>query len=356
MDHVGENEIHAIVSCMNELYNTEKYSTETKYDINPTVFFDLAKRHQLITLLSDKHLSQLSSEQFAYALLQRKIAKESNRMSRYASFLAKLESNGIGYFVVKGCDLSYLAYGKTDVRVSKDLDLLVEKKQQQEFIQIAKEEGFEEGEYDWRTRSIQKFCREEELAFRIDEGKIMPMSKVLNKGIIPYISIDSRTNMTWNGYSPRVSSNFYLKEFRYAEHTGCRYRVPRLEMAFVCTCLHHYKHLCSVRIVKRSGIIMRYLSDIYFFLIRQKDMIDMDILIELISALAADDYIHFLLYHSTEVFGCSEYIESIMRRLKRGDDNILHRCGIANEHNYYWNIVFSELLTCKNPQSHMIRI
>lgn len=185
----------------------------------------------------------------------------------------------VKYSVLKGSVLSNIYYPAENdniyedgERVSNDIDLLVRQEDIAVVSELLKEMEFEQGIYDFESKSIRKFSRTEIVKRRMNRGEIAPFVKLTENAEFPFVEIDINFSL---GNVPGVGNELLTAIVESSEIRKGKIPLKAAtdELFFLHLIMHQYKESELLFMAQRNKDFDLYkLADIYYLI--QKNFIN----------------------------------------------------------------------------------
>lgn len=238
------------------------------------------------------------------------------------------------YAVIKGAVLSTQAYGKTSMRLSKDIDVLIHRTSIYEFEKLLHECGFAN-----ETKS------------RCDKITLLSSSHQVSpwvKEIPPWgtVVIDLNFDIFWGEYEgKRIDIEEFLSDTVEMEIYGVTVKTLPPIKAMIQLILHHYKDMNSIFLLAtRKSIKYDMFKDIYYLLKNNLEEIPLDKLYTLSAEYEIIPYVFYVLYYTGQVFDdevLKKYIDTF--RTPEGED-LLNCYGLCEKERKEWKCDFQTRL------------
>lgn len=254
-----------------------------------------------------------------------------------------MEENEIKYAVVKGAVLSNMCYQNPYVRISGDIDILIERRDLDYVKEIISEQGFVQGRIG--SNGIKKYSREKLLFYTFTSHQIAPFLKINDSEVCPYIEIDLNTDILWGESVNKVDIGWILSQRKRTALDGIHFWKLDTKIEFICLCLHHYKDMNSIYLLYQGGLCLNLFIDIYFYVkSNYNDLLSVSELYELCDFLGVSKYVYYCLYYTDFIFN-----DESLKLFYEGKEteetmNILDCFGLDESELQKWKIGFLERL------------
>ena len=158
-------------------------------------FLELLSFHKLLAR-SYLHIVQNNMygvlPRYVYQILQNQYNLARYRYSMTINMICSMfdviNKSGISYCTIKGFTLMKDGFPHT-IRESRDVDILIHKKDYHLIDEVLKSFGCVQGEYNFKTKEIKK-SRYQEIAYLIDTHQVLPYCLLTGDPLFPFIKID----------------------------------------------------------------------------------------------------------------------------------------------------------------------
>ena len=158
-------------------------------------FLELLSFHRLLA----RAYSHIIQNDFTFVLPRHiyQVLQNQYYLSNYRTLMFKnkmlpvldiMNKNNIPYCVIKGCTLMKDIFPYT-IRESRDIDILIHKKDYHIVDELLRSFGYIQGEYNFKEQKIQK-SRYDEIAYLIDTHQTLPYCLITGDQLFPVIKID----------------------------------------------------------------------------------------------------------------------------------------------------------------------
>lgn len=256
------------------------------------------------------------------------------RYKNNACFFDSISS--CNYANIKGEALSVLAYGKTGVRKSNDIDILTSRK---DFGYI--ENALLNDGYHSNTNRVSR------IMLLTQSHQIAPY--VRKTGQIE-LNIDINFDIFWGEYTGnRIELEDFLSDTIEMEIYGVKVKsLPPLK-AMIQLILHHYKDMNSLFLLAtRKSIKYEMFKDVYYLLKNNLEAISLDKLYEISAEYEIIPYVYYVLYHTGQLYN-DEILQQYIEEFKTLEGEILLNCyGLNESERREWRCDFKTRLEAEN--------
>ena len=266
-----------------------------------------------------------------------------HRLADCMGVFQKCDQFGIPYAVIKGAYLEKVAYMDRGVRSSNDLDLLIRKKDYKRVASILISEGFKCMNLDWETKKyVECTDRAKILYNHLYSHQSCAFFKYRNDK--EFTKVDINFSITW-GEDPKGSSmtdELLTKNVRMVSYQDLSYRALEPATFLFQVCLHSYRDLNSILLLKREKYKLARLCDVYYYIENKVEQIDRDAFVELVIKYSYQKPIYYILHYVMEFFGYNEWINYVLTHIDLEDKSFLNEFGLSEGERKTWNINFKE--------------
>lgn len=272
-----------------------------------------------------------------------------NRINSCAKIFQTLEDLKIPYAVIKGAYLDKIAYKNIGLRFSYDIDFLIEKRNYKRLHKLMLECGFIAGEWNVKEKKIDKTSRESVLYNFIYTHQAAPYVKIeKHDGYDQDISVDLNFSISWGEDEQGLSlTSQLLEDTQIVEYENIKYRVLNLEAFLIQICMHSYRDMNTLFLIKIGKFKLRLLCDVFYYVFFNADKLNADKFINICKQHNYEKYIYYVLYYTTEVFDNFPWIDYVMKCIKPEDESFLNTYGISADEIKQWPIGFRDrVMSC----------
>jgi hypothetical protein len=273
-----------------------------------------------------------------------------NRISSCIKIFENLENLKIPYAIIKGAYLDKLAYKNMGLRFSYDIDFLIEKKNYKRLHKLMLDCGFIAGEWNAKEKKIDIASRESVLYNFIYTHQSAPYVKIEKyNGYEQDISVDLNFSISWGEDEQGNSlTSQLLEDTQVVEYENIKYRVLNPETFLVQICMHSYRDMNTLFLIKTGKFKLRLLCDVFYYIFFNLDKLNADKFIDICKQCNYEKYIYYVLYYTTEVFDNFPWIDYVMKCIKMEDVSFLNKYGISTDEIKQWPISFHDRVVSSN--------
>lgn len=295
-------------------------------------------------------LSLLQDNPYSEKLKKKILINQQTILVRFNVLKILLKEIKFPYAIIKGPVLSKRAFQNDSIRVSGDIDILIQKKDSEKYVDLLLQHGFQQGYLE--KGKIVPYSREQIIFHEIYTHQMAPYIKETESLFCPFINIDINTDIFWGDALESGDSSLVLNERQKIE----MYNIGNIyclnpEMEFICLCLHHYKDLNSIFLLYSKGMRLSLFCDIFFYI--KNNILDLKKLIHLSNSLGTGKYIYYCLYFCNEIFN-EEILQKYLNLFSHYKDEKLQSSFGLGIHQHFWPIPFEERLFSKNLGKEII--
>lgn len=286
------------------------------------------------------YLLSLYDNSYSKLLASKMAVNKLSVRERYREISFFLEKTKLPYAIIKGAVLSEALYGDSFLRISGDIDFLVDRSHCEDFKYSLLYNGFIQGRI--KDNKIIPYTREELLYYSVSTHQIAPYVKQINNSIIPYINIDVNFDIYWGEYEHKSDMAFVLSQLQKINILGIQVNKLSPEMEFISLCLHHYKDLNSIYLLFKNGLKLCYFCDVFFYIMN--NTLDKKKLFDAANKLNAGRFLYYCLYYTNIIFDSSVIKDYMLLFSCDKDNSILETYGLTPKEIKTWNIDFESRL------------
>ncbi len=229
------------------------------------------------------------------------------------------------YAIVKGEALSLFAYGKLGERVSRDIDLLIERKNVGRASAILKKKGFEQNVYDREGQIMMMNFSHQTLPFR---KKICSIN----------IEVDLNYSVFWGEYkSDSNVTTLFLSNVIPVQIYNFQINTLSPMKALAHLILHQYKDMNSIYLLAtRKKYSKAAFEDIYNLLKANIKEIPMFEFYEFCEEIKICPYVYYVLYHTNFLFEDSVLQDFVEVFKSQQGMKLLDYYGLTNSERKMW--------------------
>lgn len=247
--------------------------------------------------------------------------------------LSKLINNiDFDYVIIKGEPLSYYEYGEYGRRDSIDIDVLIDRSNISNMINILLQNGY-------TCKSVSRF---EEVMLISHSHQYIPWKKKLSNGI--EIILDINFDIFWGEYKgEKVNINKFIQNYVKMDIYGVQIKTLPLASTFIQLILHHYKELNSIYIMSKTNTInYNILQDVRLLIINNMKELNAKKICSISKQYSIRNYAFFVLYYTYKLYK-DEILQDYIKALETDEGRQLLNCfGLSKEERYSWKIGFDE--------------
>lgn len=252
-------------------------------------------------------------------------AEEQNRWINLIS--NELIKANIKHAFLKGSVLNNTLYNHGS-RISNDIDILINKKSITKVTKILINLGFVQGKYNYTTKTIKKFTKEEKSKSILTRGETAPFVLKTDNPFIETIDVDLNFSIDWQPSNTKIVKDFLDQSLLISKNDGQKIYSLNTYSNFLQLCSHFYKDSAIIDILKKRKIIDLYkIVDIYYFIKKYFDEINFDYLFSQIKKYNLEKHVYFTLIYVTKLFpDCkNNAITELIKKTKQKNVlNIIH--------------------------------
>ena len=303
-------------------------------------------------------ISDILHSHRCYALIEKSkdpmelVKQAANRVAikeRYAACERFFETAKFPYAVIKGAILSNSVYGDSTLRISGDIDILINRRDVDDAKRILKECGFIQGRISGDT--IVPFTRKELLYQSAMSHQTAPFIKATANKLCPYVNLDINMDILWGESEQKSDMDIVLSHREQVSIFGMNIYKLTSDMEFIALCLHHYKDMNSIYLLSGHGLRLGLFCDIYFYI---KNVCPSAVTISrLAGQLNVGKYLYVCLSHTMEIFDDSILSPYIKTLEEYKDEELLNGFGLNDKERKYWDIPLAQRLFHNNLPEYM---
>lgn len=239
--------------------------------------------------------------------------------------LSKLINNiDFDYVIIKGEPLSYYEYGEYGRRDSIDIDVLIDRSNISNMINILLQNGY-------TCKSVSRF---EEVMLISHSHQYIPWKKKLSNGI--EIILDINFDIFWGEYKgEKVNINKFIQNYVKMDIYGVQIKTLPLASTFIQLILHHYKELNSIYIMSKTNTInYNILQDVRLLIINNMKELNAKKICSISKQYSIRNYAFFVLYYTYKLYK-DEILQDYIKALETDEGRQLLNCfGLSKEERY----------------------
>ena len=237
------------------------------------------------------------------------------------------QQKNVSIISVKGTILNSILF-EYGTRASNDIDILINKKDINKVRSILNNIGFIQGKYDYKNNKIIEYSNDEINNFENNIGETAPFVKISNNPAIKTIDVDVNFSLDWKPeYNEETINNFLDKRILVNnKETGSKIYSLSNEYNFIELCMHFYKDAALIDLVKKRKVIDLYkIIDIYYFIMKYFEEINLEEVCSIIKNNNIDNEIFFTLKYINTLF-----VDSYTDKIKQLIENLDYDENIVN--------------------------
>lgn len=315
-----------------ELLNyDEKYNKELLFsnDINWMNILGYLTYHRIAGLAFEK-MEKIGVRSFDYPIylttqmIHQAQKERTLEQNKWINLISKnFDKNNIEYVFLKGSILNNTLF-KYGSRVSNDIDILIKKEDIEKVTNLLNNLEFIQGKYDYKNKKIIEFSQEEINNSILTRGETASFVKKSENPAIETIDVDINFSIDWNPNNEEIVNYFIKERIKIIKNDNIQIFSLNYNHYFIELCIHFFKDSSLIDILKKRKVLDLYkFVDIYYFIRKYFNKINVNNLYEEISRYNLEKYIYFSLSYITEVFpDCiTQKIKFLLEKTKQ--DSIL---------------------------------
>ena len=317
------------------------FSDEVRFDTHKVCFDDikgLAEKHKVDSIIKYVYFDPSVKQ-----LCEKNQSNHFRRLSDCIGVFSKCDESGIPYAVIKGAYLEKVAYMNKGVRASNDLDLLIRKCDYKKVSEILVSEGFACMSLDWKTNKYVGLTDRARLLYNhIYSHQSCSFFKYLSEEV--YTKVDINFSITW-GEDPHgtlMSEELLSGYVRKVNYRDIIFNAFEPVAFLFQVCLHSYRDMNSILLLKREKYKLARLCDVYYYVINKEESIDKSNFIELVNRYSYEKPIYYILYYVSEFFGENLWIDTVLDSIEPKDKLFINQFGLSEDEKKVWPIDFKE--------------
>ena len=261
----------------------------------------------------------------------------------------ELNSSGISYVVMKGAVLSQMLYDNPYLRVSHDIDLLVDRKDSSRVDSIMKQCGFIQGKIS--GTEIVPYNRQKIVFEAMLTHQLAPYVKKNGNKPDIFTNVDVNVDVLWGEAEEVIDIQDVLLQTETIIIAGVRVNKLIKEMEFIAMCLHHYKDMNSLFLLSKKSMSIRLFLDIYFYL--KNNNLNLDKLVDISKRYNISKYVYYCLNFTYQLFEDEILIPYLCQFEFAREVHLLKSYGLNEKERLTWNNTFWERIFDNNMQLDM---
>jgi len=320
------NEIETVLELL-KYDNIDVNKIFSKKNINWITILGYLTYHR-VAGLAYEHMKNIGVRAFEYPMyITTSMINESQKIraleqNKWVNIISnELIKANIKHAFLKGTILNNTLY-EYGSRVSNDIDILINKKTIEKVTTILKNLGFTQGKYDYKAKKIIPFSEEEIANSVLTRGETAPFVLKTNNGFVETIDLDLNFSIDWHPSGEDIVNEFLDECILITKKDESKIYSLSACHNFLELCAHFYKDSALIDILKKRKIIDLYkIVDIYYFIKKYFNDLDMDNLICIIKKFNLEGYVYFALSYTTNIFpDCkSRLVDKLLTMLEQND-------------------------------------
>lgn len=246
--------------------------------------------------------------------------------------------SNVRYAVVKGDVLSQQIYGVPYKRHSRDIDILIDKKD----VYVLENELLKLG-FEQKVSKKRRFLRENRILCMMYSHQIPSYYKE-KFGI--ELNVDVNFDIFWGEYEGiRYPIEDFLSDVTDIVVYGVNVKTLPLYKAFIQLILHHYKEMNSLYHLSQYNTIQTNMfKDVYDMLRLGRELLNIETIKELCETYHIGQYVYYILYYTYQVY-LDEFLLNYLCELERyKNDELLNSYGLSLKERKIWTASFKDRL------------
>ena len=157
------------------------------------------------------------------------------------------------YAIIKGAVLSQTIYNDPFIRLSNDIDILINRNYADDLKKILLSHGFVQSRII--NNQIVPFTREEILFQSTFTHQMAPYIRPLPNKASAFVNLDVNIDIFWGESNTKASMDYVLSQTIDYKLFDICFKKLSVEMEFVQLCMHHYKDMNSLFLLSTRGLI-----------------------------------------------------------------------------------------------------
>ena len=261
-------------------------------------------------------------------------------IERYSQLKQLLSNTRIPYAIIKGEPLSLLCYKEKSVRLSHDIDILVDRQNVMQFEHLLQSHEFKIHTKESLSRKIRILCVSQ-------SHQLPPYVKETQNQLI---SIDLNFDLFWGEYTgKRIDINNFSTDTIEVDVYGCKVKTLSPLKAMIQIILHHYKEMNSLYHLSCDNCInLKMFKDVYYLWKNNREDISLEKLYSLCSFYEIIPYAFYVLYYTNYIFrdvDLQKYVD-LLRTIE--GEELLDYYGLSTNERKLWRVDFMTRLKTEN--------
>ena len=263
--------------------------------------------------------------------------------SEMSKVIDKLESNNIKCSPLKGAYLIPCMYKNMGIRTVHDIDCMISHSKAKELIEIMKEEGYSQGDYDAELNIMKPLSREKEILWKMKMNNLYPFKKI---DVSPFVglkvfdfSFSLDLDLDKKAVDEIISNIYFDNEY------GRNILKPA--HFFIHLCCHLFKEATTAVFIEESNDLnLIKFCDVREYILQKMNKKDMEEAISFSIDHKINKAIYYTVYYLKEIYD-DGYEEEILSSLKIEDQDFLNQYGNRDFSKYkewkksFWQRIFS---------------
>lgn len=258
-----------------------------------------------------------------------------DRVYRLRKVFKELNCN---YALVKGEALSLLCYGRPGMRISSDIDILVDRKNVVHVEHILLQNGF--SPIGCINQQVERSKR---ILCMTSSHQLPPY---VGKGMLQNVEVDINFDIFWGEYTgQRIVIDTFLNDVVDVEIYGQTVKVLTPIKAMIHLALHHYKEMNSLyHLMGHKCITRSMFNEVYLLWKNNSNLIPKKELIEECRKMNITAYMFYVLHYSSLLVEDKEFSKLAQEFWSADGEALLNKYGLALHEQKMWRIEFMERL------------
>ena len=253
------------------------------------------------------------------------------------------------YAIIKGPVLSKAVYGDAFNRFSSDLDILIRRKDIENWKYVLQANGFVQGRIT--NNEIKPYNRKELVFYSSATHQLAPFVKDLHNNMCRFVILDVNMEILWGESEEKSDMDFVLSHTREDELFNVIYRKLTPEMEFVSLCLHHYKDMNSLYLLSKGSLRLNLFCDIYDYLLNVRP--NKQKILEICKHLQVGKYVYACLLQTNIIFDSNVITDYMDILVQYKDNKLIDTFGLNDEERKPWSINLIDRLFYPNLQEYL---
>ena len=270
-----------------------------------------------------------------------------------------LQQNLIKHVFLKGAILGNVMF-PIGTRSSNDIDILISTQNISCVEKLLNENGYTQGDFDIKTRSIVPLSRREKIFRRMNWGEVAPCRKIADLPALDYITIDINFSFDWlPSGTEEVVNELLDSSIEYIIDEQFSLISLDKESFLMHLCMHLYKECVLLSMVKQKQDFALYkYADIYNYILMNG--IDYGKLYKLIERYELQKGCYLAFYFTLQLFSDLEGNEQLINFLKKIKPSNTEYLDIVIDpptgRRFKWDIPLIDRVFMHNRRNYLIEI